>query len=203
MAYKHKRARRCILLAVGLATLMLLACCFIACNQANDPSDTDTTLQTSPTDRESDPISDDTQVPTEPAETTTDDTQPEVTTATSDGEETVTQAVETDEESENGGGNVVTLAPPEPVTEPELEIEGSDIPKEEMPRIDIRTEGGQSIHSKDYYVNSTISVSRCDEAYVLTDCAAGVRVRGNSTAGAPKKLVLQGPAGLRALPHQV
>lgn len=97
-----------------------------------------------------------------------------------------TQAI-TEKAPESSGNTVITLAPPEPVTEPDYEIESSDVPKEEMPRIDIKTEGGQGIHSKDYYVNSTISVSRCDEAYILNDCAAGVRVRGNSTAVAPKK----------------
>ena len=135
--------------------------------------------------------------PTEKAETTaeeptesasvTGDVSEEVSLAPTETGDTTESSTVTEQAPESSGNSVITLAPPEPVTEPDYDLGESDVPKEEMPRIDIRTEGGQSIHSKDYYVNSTISVSRCDEAYILSDCAAGVRVRGNSTAAAPKK----------------
>lgn len=185
--------RRYLLFAAGLALLLLLLGCLIACNDPLVPSETETDSPISTDDPSTSPEEQDSLLTTgtadtslaEPTDTTADGSEPTVTEALSDSGEPATQAPETS--GENGGGNVITLAPPEPVTEPDLNLDGSDIPKEEMPRVDIRTEGGQAIHSKDYYVNSTISVSRCDEAYILTDCAAGVRVRGNSTAGAPKK----------------
>jgi len=118
----------------------------------------------------------------EPQESETRDFEPVVTEAQTPEETTDAEPEESSREE-----HIITLPPDEPATEPDLELESSDVEKEALPRVDIKTEGGQSIQSKDYYVNSTISVSGCDEAYVLTDCAAGVRVRGNSTAAAPKK----------------
>ena len=59
--------------------------------------------------------------------------------------------------------------------------------KAELPRVDIKTENGVAITSKENYVKSTISLSGCEEQYIFTDSPAGVRVRGNSTAAAAKK----------------
>ena len=88
----------------------------------------------------------------------------------------------------------------EKTTEPETTVEEtssepefttledpSAIAREEMPRIDINTEGGVDITSKDYYVRAQISVSRCDDKYIRTNLEGGIRARGNSTFGAPKK----------------
>ena len=58
--------------------------------------------------------------------------------------------------------------------------------KAELPRVDIKTENGVAITSKENYVKSTISLSGCEEQYIFTDSPAGVRVRGNSTAAAAK-----------------
>ena len=82
---------------------------------------------------------------------------------------------------------ILTLPPPETRPEPDTAVDPDSVEKMDLPRIDITTEGGQAIESKEIYVNSLISVSGCDAAYVLNDCAAQVRVRGNSTADAPKK----------------
>ena len=195
MTYRSQNKRGLALLA-GILLLMTLICCFIACDGGKTPADTHAPDNTEKITQEiSDPTSDLTQgtdSPVEPVESRPAVTLPDPdetgesrdTTVTTDPRDTA-EPQETDPPETEG--NVVTLAPPEPVTEPDTNQDGSDIPKEALPRIDITTEGGQGIHSKDYYVNSTISVSRCDEAYVLNDCAAGVRVRGNSTAAAPKK----------------
>lgn len=59
--------------------------------------------------------------------------------------------------------------------------------KAELPRVDIKTEGGQIITSKEEYVKSTISLSGCKEEYAFSNSPAGVRIRGNSTAAASKK----------------
>ncbi len=82
---------------------------------------------------------------------------------------------------------VLTLAPVETPTMPDLDAVPDEAETATLPRIDITTEGGVSIESKEFYVNSTLSVSDCDAAYVLDNVAAQVRVRGNSTATAPKK----------------
>ncbi len=70
--------------------------------------------------------------------------------------------------------------PPETVPEPETAAA-------EMPRLDIVTENGQGINSKEYYTKSTVTLSNCHERYAFTEIGAQLRVRGNSTAGAPKK----------------
>lgn len=51
----------------------------------------------------------------------------------------------------------------------------------EQPCIDIRTEGGVPILSREAYVPAIVTVSGCPEAFALT-APAGVRVRGNSSA---------------------
>ena len=57
-----------------------------------------------------------------------------------------------------------------------------------LPRVDIFTEGNESIVSKEYYLRCTVSVSGTDEEYCFADVPAGVRGRGNDTWTAyPKK----------------
>ncbi len=57
---------------------------------------------------------------------------------------------------------------------------------ENMPIVSIVTESGEDIVTKDY-MNAVISVSNCDEKYVLDEVSAEVKVRGNATAGYAKK----------------
>ena len=59
--------------------------------------------------------------------------------------------------------------------------------KAELPRVDIKTEGGKRINSKEEYTGATISLSGCSAEYAFKDSPAGVRIRGNSTAAAEKK----------------
>ena len=112
-------------------------------------------------------------------ETTVEETTVEETTATETTvEETtveVTTAEETTVEETSKKPGFTTLEDP------------SAIAREEMPRIDINTEGGVDITSKDVYVRATISVSRCEDKYIRTNLEGGIRARGNSTFGAPKK----------------
>lgn len=56
-----------------------------------------------------------------------------------------------------------------------------------MPVLRITTAGNAAITSKDVYVSCKISSEGCPEEYLFTDSAAGIRIRGNSTAAAPKK----------------
>ncbi len=73
----------------------------------------------------------------------------------------------------------ITLAP-ETIPEPETAAA-------ELPRLDIVTANGKDIISKDRYIQSTVTLSNCHENYAFTEMGAQVRVRGNSTAAAPKK----------------
>ncbi len=57
----------------------------------------------------------------------------------------------------------------------------------ELPRLDIYTEGKQSIDSKEEYTRSTVTLSNCDREYTFTNIPAGIRLRGNLTTTAPKK----------------
>ena len=63
----------------------------------------------------------------------------------------------------------------------------SKLNKAKLPRVDVKTENAQTIESKESYVKATVSLSECKEEYVFSDSPAGIRLRGNSTAVAPKK----------------
>ncbi|MBE6585494.1 MAG: hypothetical protein E7645_03080 [Ruminococcaceae bacterium] len=184
--------KRLPLLLLGFLCLSVLILGLIACRGSVSPQ------TTQPVESESDsihPSEDSKDIATKGTEPTgSDPTDAIIDTGDPSipSESDVTIPVETEnisvtESPETSGGQIVTLAPPEAPTEPDLDQEGLDIPKEELPRIDINTNGGREIQSKDYYLDATISVSGCEEAYALKDVTAGVRVRGNSTAGAPKK----------------
>lgn len=175
--------------ALGCAALCLAT--LMACNHTNSPIDT-APSDTIPTiTGEGDTLQQTVQ---------TDMTTPEDVTigedvTSPDGDTTISQETtpspsdtpaQTEQESPTAP-EVLTLGEPETRPAPELELSPDDVQKVALPRIDIITEGGQGIESKDVYVNAAISVSDCDEAYVLSDCAAQIRVRGNSTATAPKK----------------
>lgn len=110
--------------------------------------------------------------------------QPQDTQTVSD---TVSLDTEADPTETQQPPEVLTLAPPTPRPEPETDVDPDSVEKSSLPRIDITTEDGVAIQSKEFYVNSTLSVSSCDAAYILDNVAAQVRVRGNSTADAPKK----------------
>ena len=70
--------------------------------------------------------------------------------------------------------------------EPEPEI---NWPEENLsydtkfPVISIYTAEGAAVESEEYYTDARVSVCNCDEAWMLTDEDAEIKVRGNSTAG--------------------
>lgn len=65
-------------------------------------------------------------------------------------------------------------------------ITPDDVKPTTLPRIDVNT-GGAAINSKDIYTSAIITLSGCDDNFVFSDITAGIRLRGNSTAGAAKK----------------
>ena len=117
-------------------------------------------------------------------ETTVEETTVETTTVEETTVETTTVEETTVEET-----TVEETTVEETSKKPEFTTleDPSAIAREEMPRIDINTEGGVDITSKEVYVRATISVSRCEDKYIRTNLEGGIRARGNSTFGAPKK----------------
>ena len=74
---------------------------------------------------------------------------------------------------------IITLAP-ETVPEPETQ-------SATMPRLDIYTDDGRDVTSKDHYKHAVATLSDCDERFAFEDVGVNIRARGNSTFGAPKK----------------
>ncbi len=170
-------------LLLALACLCLVTLWLAACDSAGGGNETTagTTLPPStPVDTEelSAVPGDETASPTQTTPSNGDTAKP------TDGEsaptiEPDTLAAESEPETTAPNDDGIITLPPAPVV-PEPTAA-------EMPRLDITTEGGQSVDSKDYYVRSTVTLSNCHENYAFTDAPAGIRVRGNSTAAAPKK----------------
>ena len=132
------------------------------------------------------------------AESTAANTMSDTTAAETVSSQTGTESAEPDttvdepeeENSEPSGGGVVTL-PPE--TTPETENDSyqspdfENVPSKTLPLIKINTVDGSGITSTSQYTQATVEVTRCDDVYVTDKLPAAVRVRGNSTAAAPKK----------------
>lgn len=76
-------------------------------------------------------------------------------------------------------GEVMTL-PPETVPEPETD-------ERPMPRLDIYTDDGHDVTSKEVYKHGTATLSNCHEKFAFENVGVNIRARGNSTFGAPKK----------------
>jgi hypothetical protein len=73
------------------------------------------------------------------------------------------------------------------IRETETTLSPELTPKKQLPHIDIYTDDGEAILSKEEYVRATISVGGCEAQYERTDCPANIRVRGNTTGARPKK----------------
>jgi hypothetical protein len=56
-----------------------------------------------------------------------------------------------------------------------------------MPRLDIYTDDGGDVTSKDVYKHGTATLSNCHEKFAFESVGVNIRARGNSTFGAPKK----------------
>lgn len=65
-------------------------------------------------------------------------------------------------------------------------ITADEVKPTTLPRIDVNTNGA-AINSTETYTSATITLSGCDEKFAFSDITAGIRLRGNSTAGATKK----------------
>ncbi len=157
-------------LCILLASVMLMGG-FASCGRKDPPPvTTDTTVETP---APADPETEAPETETVPGTPTPEDSDP----APSDTDEAPPE--ESDPSSDTDAIPPVTLAPetvPEPETAPA-----------ELPRLDIVTEKGQGINSKERYTKSTVTLTNCHESYAFSNVGAQIRVRGNSTAAAPKK----------------
>lgn len=177
-----------------LVMCMLLSCfvCLSACNATendNNPATSDVSTD-SVTEMEDTDVSSDI--------TTESDITYESIDESSDtqnsGESNTTHNTESDATTDVGEESepttvIETVTDEETTTEEQTTVPSDPAltPKEEMPRIDIITEGGVNITSKDEYVNATISVSRCEDKYIRESLSGRIRARGNSTFYPDKK----------------
>ena len=158
--------------AVALVCLLLTALVILltACHDGTPPADT--------TGAPSDPL---TEEVTTPADTTggsltlpdAEPTDPADPTDTEEPQDTETGV------SDDTTGEILTL-PPETVPEPETE-------ERPIPRLDIYTDDGGDVVSKDEYKHAVATLSNCDESFAFEGIGVNIRARGNSTFGAPKK----------------
>ena len=51
-----------------------------------------------------------------------------------------------------------------------------------MAVMDVRTEGGEMITHRDYYLRCRVTMADCDEKFAFRDVEAGIRVRGNASS---------------------
>ncbi len=192
-AMSSRKARRG--LCAVIASLMLLGSLSACADDAGAPGDSlpavsDTASATDPTDdtfvsadTDSDAVTPEASAPD------TVETEPETLPTESDAPGT---GVVDPTESEPLITLPVIETPPvesefAPVTMPPETVPPPETEASELPRLDIITENGQGINSKDYYTKSTVTLSNCHENYAFTEVGAHLRVRGNSTAVAPKK----------------
>ena len=174
-----------VLLSVLFVSLLLLS----ACDSNNPPSDTTAESVEQPSEAPTEEAPDGTDAGTgdgdsftlpdgdEPtAEPETDSTAAPAETEEDTPSETTD---ESDGETSSEGGEIITL-PPETVPEPETD-------ERPMPRLDIYTDDGGDVTSKDVYKHGTATLSNCHEKFAFEGVGVNIRARGNSTFGAPKK----------------
>ena len=178
---QHPYPRRllwCVLLSMLLMTVLLLA----ACNGDTPPAETGGAVTNAVGDAVTDAAAPDTEGKGEltlsPEDTATpaDPADPTRPSETAPGEP-VTDESETP--GEDTPGEIITL-PPETVPEPETDA----VP---IPRLDIYTDDGHDVTSKDVYQHGTATLSQCHEKFAFENVGVNIRARGNSTFHAPKK----------------
>ena len=178
---QHPYPRRllwCVLLSMLLMTVLLLA----ACNGDTPPAETGGAVTNAAGDAVTDAAAPDTEGKGEltlsPEDTATpaDPADPTRPSETAPGEP-VTDESETP--GEDTPGEIMTLAP-ETVPEPETDA----VP---IPRLDIYTDDGHDVTSKEEYKHATATLSDCDAKYAFENVGVNIRARGNSTFHAPKK----------------
>ncbi len=179
-----------VLLSVLFVSLLLLS----ACDSNNPPSDTtasDTSVEGTTEADSTDATGEELTLPgddptEEPTPTDTDEpVEPPVSDESGSGEtdsdEPGSDQPATPEETTEGDtpGEVMTL-PPETVPEPETD-------ERPIPRLDIYTDDGGDVTSKDVYKHGTATLSNCHGKFAFENVGVNIRARGNSTFGAPKK----------------
>lgn len=178
---QHPYPRRllwCVLLSMLLMTVLLLA----ACNGDTQPAETGGAVTNVAGDAVTDAAAPDTEgkgeltLSPEDTATPTDPADPTRPSETAPGEP-VTDESETP--GEDTPGEIITL-PPETVPEPETDA----VP---IPRLDIYTDDGHDVTSKDVYQHGTATLSNCHEKFAFENVGVNIRARGNSTFHAPKK----------------
>ena len=174
-------------LVAACLLLTVLTSLFAACDGGSVPADTtasDTTASdttegeavTTPGATEGDTTI--LEIPSDTAEPTESDG--EASDDPTDSEETTTGgSSESDTAGSESTGEVMTL-PEETVPEPDTQTAV-------MPRLDIYTDDGGDVDSKDVYKHATATLSECAEKYAFENVGVNIRARGNSTFGAPKK----------------
>ena len=131
--------------------------------EAASPDDGDPTAEPTPDTDES--------TPAEPDESSEVSREP-------DGSESAETPSESDTET-SSDGDVMTL-PEETVPVPDTEAKT-------MPRLDIYTDNGNDVTSKDFYLHGTATLSQCAKKFAFENVGVNIRARGNSTFGAEKK----------------
>ena len=174
-----------VLLSVLFVSLLLLS----ACDSNDPPSDTTAGSVEQPSEAPTEEAPDGTDAGTGDGDSFTlpeDDeptAEPETDTPTDPAEteeDTPSETSDvTDGETSSTGGEIITL-PPETVPEPETD-------ERPMPRLDIYTDDGGDVTSKDVYKHGTATLSNCHEKFAFEGVGVNIRARGNSTFGAPKK----------------
>ena len=174
-----------VLLSVLFVSLLLLS----ACDSNDPPSDTTAESVGQPSEAPTEEAPDGTDAGTGDGDSFTlpDGDEPTVepeTDNTADPAETEEDTPSetsdvTDGETSSTGGEIITL-PPETVPEPETD-------ERPMPRLDIYTDDGGDVTSKDVYKHGTATLSNCHEKFAFEGVGVNIRARGNSTFGAPKK----------------
>ena len=174
-----------VLLSVLFVSLLLLS----ACDSHNPPSDTTAESVEQTTEAPTEETPDGTAPGTGDGDSFTlpDEDEPTAepdTTAGSDPAETTEEpSSEGDDPEEpteaDTPGAVITL-PEETVPEPETDARP-------MPRLDIYTDDGGDVTSKDHYKHGTATLSNCHEKFAFENVGVNIRARGNSTFHAPKK----------------
>ncbi len=165
-------------LAVCLSAVFCFLLCLYACKDptgANDVSSADVPIEDG-----SDSLSD----------TLRSESADDATSADSESlsQSDVHQGSETDRNTETDPTRETTTETViEAVTLPAETVPEPDKTEKTMPRLDIVTDGGAAIVSKEEYVHASISLSNCHENDAFSNVGANVRVRGNSTAVAAKK----------------
>lgn len=178
-----------VLLSVLFVSLLLLSAC------DGEPPMTDTTASNASVEEttegdatdatggeltlpEDDPTEEPT--PTDPSEPVEPPVSDESGSGETDSDEPGSDQPAPEETTEGDTPGEVMTLPPETVPEPETD-------ERPMPRLDLYTDDGHDVTSKDHYKHGSATLSNCHEKFAFENVGVNIRARGNSTFYAPKK----------------